>query len=143
MYFSLIHQRTTRTSTKEIGQGHIISSGSKTYRATLVTIVKKYWRLKHFKILHFDTISNYTPSDTSCTSPSNDRLQFSNAAPLERNLRHMPLRIAPFSTSLPFKLPSRSLTTCAAAVIVYSKCSTGSTTWVYSSAHSDGRICPL
>jgi len=112
VYFSLIHQRTRRTSNKDIEQGHIISSESKTYRATLVTIVKKYWRLAtETKILHFDSISNCTPSDTSGTSPSNDRLQFSNAAPLQRNLRHMPLRIAPLSTSLPFKLPSRSLTT--------------------------------
>ena len=35
------------------------------------------------KCLHFDTISNCTPSDTSCTSPSNDRLQCS---PTSKNL---------------------------------------------------------
>jgi len=106
VYFSLIHQRTTRTSNKEIEQGHRISSGSKTYRATLVTIVKKYWRLKQ----RFYTS---TPSQTVhlLTLLALPLLTIaSNAAPLRRILRHTPSRIAPPSTSLPFKLPSRSLT---------------------------------
>ena len=116
----LFHQRTTRTSNKEIEQGHIISSESKTYRATLVTILKKYWRLKQ----RFYTS---TPSQTVhlLTLLALPLLTVaSNAAPLQRILRHMPLRIAPFSTSLPFKLPSRSLTT---AISTYREATTVST----------------
>ena len=71
-----------------------------------MTIVKKYWRLKQ----RFYTS---TPSQTVhlLTLLALPLLTIaSNAAPLRRILRHMPSRIAPPSTSLPFKLPSRSLT---------------------------------
>ena len=57
VYFSLIHQRTTRTSNKDIEQGHRKSSRSKTYRATLVTILKKYSREKQ-------SVYTSTPSQT-------------------------------------------------------------------------------
>ena len=109
MYFSLIHQRTTRTinkeittrtTKKEIEQGHIKSSGRKAYRATLVMIVKKYSRVKQ-------SVYTSTPSQTVnlLTLLALPLLTIaSNAAPLRRILRHMPLRIAPPSTSLPFQL---------------------------------------
>ena len=74
---------------KEIEQGHIISSGRKTYRATLVTIVKKYSRVKQ-------SVYTSTPSQTVdlLTLLALPPLTIAyNAAPLRRILRHMPLRI--------------------------------------------------
>ena len=74
---------------KEIEQGHIISSGRKTYRATLVTIVKKYSRVKQ-------SVYTSTPSQTVdlLTLHALPLLTIaSNAAPLRKFLRDMPLRI--------------------------------------------------
>ena len=55
------------------------------------------------KCLHFDSISNCTPFDTSCTSPSNDRLQCSpTSKDLTANvIAHLDLlRATPYFTSI-------------------------------------------
>jgi hypothetical protein len=83
---------TTRTTNKEIEQEHKKSSGRKTYRATLVTTVKKYCRVKQ-------SVYTSTPSQTVhlLTLPALPLLTIaSNAAPLRRFLRDMPLRIETF-----------------------------------------------
>jgi hypothetical protein len=74
----------------------------------LVTMVKRYRVTIRRKCVHFETISNCVLSDTSCTFPSNGRLQCSST------LKHL----AGHATAL-FGLPyaafySTSIQTCSA-----------------------------